>query len=174
MAMGYVHVYFGDGPGKTTAAMGLALRGSGQGLRVAVAQFLKDNSSGERRMLKKLPGITLLPAPASLPFTFAMTPAQKTEYHTFVHTLWEQILTLLQQEAIDLLILDEWGDACEQGWFSAEDADRLWEAAGPAELVITTHGLPAFLLERADYLTEMKKLCHPYDHGLCARRGIEY
>lgn len=172
--MGYLHVYYGNGAGKTTAAMGLALRAAGQGLQVAVAQFLKDARSGERAALARLPGVTLLPAPQRLSFTFAMTEEERREYRDFLHDLWRQILKLLAENRVDLLVLDEWGDALAQGWFSKEEAAALWEAAGDTELVVTTHALPDFLRERADYLTEMKARRHPYDKGLSARRGIEY
>lgn len=172
--MGYVHIYYGDGPGKTTAAMGLAVRAAGQNMRVAVAQFLKDAYSGERASLARLPGIILLPAPEQIPFTFAMTEKERQKYQMFLHDLWRQILVLLTENQVDLLVLDEWGDALEQGWFSAEERDALWQAAGDTELVITTHALPDFLRERADYLTEMRAKRHPFNQGRPARRGIEY
>ena len=71
-----LHIYHGNGKGKTTAAMGLALRMAGRGKRVVVAQFLKCEDSGERIALAHLPGVKLLPLPDCLPFTFALTPDQ--------------------------------------------------------------------------------------------------
>lgn len=169
-----IHVYYGDGTGKTTAAFGLGIRALGRGWRVAAAQFLKSDDSGERRTFEQLSGAALLPAPSSLPFTFAMSEDERDSYRAFLRKLWRDILSLLNDRAVDMLILDEWGDALEQGWFSEADARELWEAAGDTELVITTHRLPAILKEKADYLTEMRKVKHPYDSGQTARRGIEY
>ena len=79
METGCVHLYCGDGKGKTTAAMGLALRAAGQGFAVGVAQFLKDGSSGECRALAGLAGVTLFPFLPEVPFTFAMTPERRGE-----------------------------------------------------------------------------------------------
>ena len=172
--MGYVHIYYGDGAGKTTAAMGSALRAAGQGLRVVVAQFLKDAHSGERRSLEQVAGITLLPAPDQLPFTFAMTAEQHRSYQMFVDGLWTDILERLRSHEIDLLVLDEWGDALAQGWFREEDVEAFWAALGDTEVVIATHALSESMRERADYLTEMKAHRHPYASGVAARRGIEY
>lgn len=169
-----IHVYYGDGPGKTTAAFGLAIRALGRGWRVAAAQFLKSDNSGERRIFEKISGATLLPAPSSLPFTFVMSEEERDRYRAFLGQVWRDILSLLNNQAVDMLILDEWGDAFEQGWFREADAQDLWLAAGHAEIVITTHQLPALLEDEADYLTKISKEKHPYDNGQPARKGIEY
>ena len=72
-----IHLYCGDGKGKTTAAMGLAMRSAGRGNRVVVAQFLKNADSGERAALSLLPSILLLDAPEIMKFVFQMTPEEK-------------------------------------------------------------------------------------------------
>ena len=74
-----LHIYHGDGKGKTTAAMGLALRMAGRGKRVVVAQLLKGEDSGERLALARMPGVELLPLPDCLPFTFQLTRQQREE-----------------------------------------------------------------------------------------------
>ena len=74
-----LHIYQGDGKGKTTAAMGLALRMAGRGKQVVVAQFLKSEDSGERFALAKLDGVELLSLPDCLPFTFELTPEQREQ-----------------------------------------------------------------------------------------------
>lgn len=169
-----IHVYYGDGPGKTTAAFGLGIRALGRGWRIAAAQFLKGDDSGERRVFEQLPGAALLSVPDTLPFTFAMSDDERNSYRMFLRQIWQEILSLLQHRQADMLILDEWGDALEQGWFSTADTADLWQAAGDTELVITAHRLSPCLWDKADYLTEMKKHKHPYDSGQTARRGIEY
>lgn len=169
-----IHIYYGDGPGKTTAAFGLGIRALGRGWRIAAAQFLKGGDSGERRVFKQLPGAVLFPVPDTLPFTFAMSGDERDSYRAFLRRTWRDILSLLKNRQADMLILDEWGDALEQGWFRAADAADLWTAAGDTELVITAHRLLPCLRDKADYLTEMRKHKHPYDGGQAARRGIEY
>ena len=103
METGCVHLYCGDGKGKTTAAMGLALRAAGQGFAVGVAQFLKDGSSGECRALAGLAGVTLFPFLPEVPFTFAMTPEQRGEAARF----YAELLGLTEQRReLDLVFLD--------------------------------------------------------------------
>lgn len=167
-----LHVYYGDGAGKTTAAMGLALRAYGRGMRVGIAQFLKSDDSGERRVWESLHGCVLFPAPAKLPFSWEMSDDQRREYREFVDRLLGQIEQTLPQ--LDLLVLDEWGDAVAGGWIDKKRADALLDAARGIEAVITTHSLSPALRESADYLTAMHSERHPYEQGLPARPGIEY
>ena len=89
---GLVHLYCGDGKGKTTCAMGLALRAAGRGMPVVIAQFLKSENSGERESLRRLPGINLLPLPEQVTFTFRMTPEEKEEARVASIITWEKAL----------------------------------------------------------------------------------
>ena len=119
METGCVHLYCGDGKGKTTAAMGLALRAAGQGFAVGVAQFLKDGSSGECRALAGLAGVTLFPFLPEVPFTFAMTPEQRGEAARF----YAELLGLIEQRReLDLVVLDEVLDAVGTGLFGGNGA----------------------------------------------------
>ena len=133
---GRIHIYCGDGKGKTSAAMGLALRAAGSGMEVLVLQFLKDGSSSEFRSLES---------------AFGQAPEN------------------------GLLVLDEALGARSAGVL---DEDRLLALlrGKPAglEVVLTGRGPTQALLDAADYVTEMKKVKHPFDQGVRARRGIEY
>lgn len=167
--MGYVHFYYGDGKGKTTAAMGLALRALGHGLPVTVAQFLKDGSSGECAMLEKL-GARIIAGKAAPGFVFSMTDAQKAATRALHDGYLDQDLTAMG----GLLVLDEVGDALTLGMLNQEKLLALLEHRGETEIVLTGHAPVDCLMDRADYITEMKALRHPYEKGIPAREGIEY
>ena len=162
-----LHVYYGDGKGKTTAAIGLAVRALGCGQTVCLVQFLKGRGTGEVVFLEKTPGITILRGKTAACFTFQMNEAQKVEC--------AEGMAMARQGRCDLLILDEVLDAARLG-FLPEDALRklTGEAAPAAEVVVTGRGPAPWLLEAADYVTHMVKEKHPYDRGIAARRGVEY
>lgn len=166
--MGYVHFYYGDGKGKTTAAMGLALRALGHGFPVTVAQFLKDGSSGECAMLEKL-GACVIAGKAAPGFVFSMTDAQKAATRALHDGYLEK--NLLNG---GLLVLDEVGDALTLGMLNQEKLLALLENRGETEIVLTGHAPVDCLIARSDYITEMKALRHPYEKGIPAREGIEY
>ena len=172
---GLIHVYYGDGKGKTTAALGLALRASGAGMRVLIAQLLKDDRSGELAQLKRLPGVTVLPAPAAMPFPAQMGPtelAQTAERH---NAMLREALSRCASGACGLLVLDEALDACRYGLLDEALLRRAVLEKPPAlELVVTGHKPVDWVIERADYVTEMVCRRHPYARGVPARRGIEF
>lgn len=167
---GLVHLYYGDGKGKTTAAMGLALRALGSGKRVVVLQFLKGGQSGEIPLLEQL-GAKIYRGKAGQKFVFQMNDAEKAE----TRALQNANLAAAMAEPADLLILDEAGSAWE---LDMVDKALLQQAVlqRPAgqECVLTAHAAPQWMLEAADYVTEMKCLRHPYQKGVAARKGIEY
>ena len=167
---GLVHLYYGDGKGKTTAAMGLALRALGSGKRVVVLQFLKGGQSGEIPLLEQL-GAKLYRGKAGQKFVFQMNDAEKAE----TRALQNANLAAAMAEPADLLILDEAGSAWE---LDMADKALLQQAVlqRPAgqECVLTAHAAPQWMLDAADYVTEMKCLRHPYQKGIAARKGIEY
>ena len=172
MEKGCVHIYCGDGKGKTTAAVGLALRAAGQGLTVGIAQFLKDGRSGECRVLSAVPGILLVPFLPDVPFSFAMTPEQRREAARFYAGLLD---TVGQRSDLDLVVLDEVLDAVGTGLLK-EEALLSFLRIRPVgqEVVLTGRNPSPKLQEAADYITDMRALKHPYATGQAARRGIEW
>ena len=156
MEQGLLHLYWGDGKGKTTAAMGLALRALGSGKRVVIVQFLKGGNSGEIPLLAQL-GAEIYRGKAA------------------TRELQNQNLAAAIAQPADLLILDEAGSAEE---LDMVDVDLLKKAVleRPAgcECVLTAHTPPQWMLDAADYSTEMKCHRHPYQKGIKARKGIEY
>lgn len=170
-----VHIYCGDGKGKTTAAMGLALRAAGRGWGVVIAQFLKSEDSGERRALACVPGVTLLPLPERVKFSFQMDEADRREAAARFAALCDQCQGLAAAGEARMVILDEVCAAVNTGLLPLERVLALLDGlpAG-AEAVLTGRDPHPALLARADYVTEMKKNRHPYEKGVRARSGIEF
>ena len=170
MERGLLHLYWGDGKGKTTAAMGLALRALGSGKRVVIVQFLKGGRSGEIPLLEQL-GAKIYRGKAGQKFVFQMNDAEKAA----TRELQNANLRAAQQEPADLLILDEAGSAWELDMVDKELVKAVvLERPAEQECVLTAHGAPDWMLETADYSTEMKCHRHPYQKGIAAREGIEY
>lgn len=170
MENGLLHLYYGDGKGKTTAAMGLALRAIGSGKSVVIVQFLKGGASGEIPMLEQL-GAKIYRGKVGQKFVFQMNDAEKAA----TRALQNENLQKAMAQPADLLILDEAGSAWE---LDMVDKALLQQAVRTRpvgqECVLTAHQPPQWMLDEADYVTEMKCRRHPYQKGVAARKGIEY
>ena len=171
---GLIHIYCGDGKGKTTAALGLALRAAGRGLKVLIVRFMKTDDSGEITALKSVPGIRLVLCAKSFGFSWNMTEQQKAEAASYYSALfgkcWEEAC-----RDCDLVVFDEMMSVVTGGFVPEEAVlqalDRKPEGL---EVVLTGRGPSVRLLESADYVTEMRAVKHPYSQGVEARIGIEY
>lgn len=162
-----LHLYFGNGKGKTTAATGLALRALGHGKKVVIVQFLKDGTSGEIAPLRRL-GAAVFACP-NAKFTWLMTPQEKAD--ALAHNT--QTLENALQMPCDLLILDEACAALRAGLLP----ETLLQKAvlnAPYEAVLTGRDPADWMLQNADYITEFTARRHPYEKGIPARKGIEY
>ena len=168
-----IHLYHGDGKGKTTAAMGLALRMAGRGRPVVIAQFLKGADSGERLALARLPQVTLLPVPEKLKFLFAMTEEERRQEARRAQELLAQAGQAAADPACGLVVLDEVCDGVNAGLLPLADLLALLDGAR-AEVVLTGRDPAPELTERADYITHFQKEKHPYDRGVPARCGVEF
>lgn len=169
---GLVHIYCGDGKGKTTAAFGLALRCVGSGNKVVVAQFLKDGQSGECRALRTFSNVVLLGCNPSGKFSFHMDEAEKKQ----TRQVSQQTLREAFEAAHDarLLVLDEVMAAVTCGFLTVEEVvAAVQNRSAGLELVMTGRNPPNELAALADYISEMKKIRHPFDRGIAARDGIE-
>lgn len=173
---GKLHVYTGDGKGKTTAAMGLALRSLGHGRRVLIAQFLKDGQSGELAALKTFERATVYPAKPISGFVFAMTAAQKEEAAKQQNAQAADIQSEAEGLRPALTVLDELNVALACGMVTRENAERLIDAAlAFGDVVSTGRNAPEWLHEKADYVSEIIARKHPFQtEKLAAREGIEY
>lgn len=172
--MGYLHLYYGDGKGKTTAAAGLALRMLGNGRSVVFAQFLKPVPTGEIRMLSELPRVSIFLGQSGNAFSNTMTQAQREETLA-LHLRHFAQATLAAKRGASLLVLDEVLGAIECGLFPEDTLlAYLRDRPEPLEVVLTGRKSTPALLELGDYLTEMRCVRHPYEKGVPAREGVEY
>ena len=175
MDKGLVHIYCGDGKGKTTAAVGLAARVAGCGLHVVFAQFLKDNRSSERATLASLDNVTLLDGPDSVKFVKAMTEEEFAAAKQYFGAMFERCLALSRSDEVDVLIMDEIIGAVRNGVIDEQAlVSLILGRANGVELVMTGRGPSQAILDLADYVTEMKLVKHPFQGGVTARRGIEF
>ncbi|RJR28067.1 MAG: cob(I)yrinic acid a,c-diamide adenosyltransferase [Candidatus Latescibacterota bacterium] len=169
---GTIQLYTGDGKGKTTAALGAALRALGHGKRVAVVQFMKGRLYGELAAAAHLPGLTIeqhgrdefvdpkRPEPVDLEL------AEKG---------WRRAEELLEDDSIDMLILDEINVAVAFGLVALERVTGLMRRKPPGlELILTGRYAPKEMVELADTVTEMREIKHHYRAGVQARKGVEY
>lgn len=172
---GLVHIYTGEGKGKTTAAVGLAARAAGQGMKVLFIQFFKEESasSGEKEFLRK-GGVDLVRSNVRHPlFTGARTDLEAVR--SSVVGTYEAAKDKLMEGGYGLVVFDEVMSAINGGWIKAENVlDFLDSKPAGLEVVLTGRNAPVELVQKADYVTEMLKIKHPYDEGVQARRGIDY
>lgn len=170
---GRVHIYYGDGKGKTTAAVGLAVRAAGCGLKVLFFQFLKDNSSNERKVLEALPNVTCLPGREPVKFVSKMNKDERAEFRHYNNKALDEIIKFCGP--FDMLVLDEALCALNLEVLSEEKLiGFIMHKPRGLEIVMTGHQLPDSLLEIADYVTEVRKVKHQFDLGRTAREGIEF
>lgn len=170
MDNGLVHLYCGEGKGKTTAAMGLAARALGNGLRVTVVQFLKSGTSGELAPLQRL-GAMIFSGKAGTKFVSQMNAAERAQ----TREMQTEKLRRALETPCDLLILDE---ACAAWTLEMVDPALLKSAVlerpESREIVLTGRDPAGWMWEAADYITEMQCHNHPYRRGIAARKGVEY
>ena len=172
---GCIHIYCGDGKGKTSAAIGLAVRAAGRGKTVLVVRFLKTEDSGEVPVLRHIPGIMVTPCDQSFGFIFRMTPERKKEAGAYFRKRFERACEETVQGNYDVLVLDEIMAACNCGMVQ-EDAVAAFLMQKPEklEVVMTGRDPSGQLLGLADYVSEIQMKKHPFSVGIPAREGIEY
>jgi len=176
---GLIHVYTGDGKGKTTAALGLALRAAGHGLRTYIGQFMKGREYGELAAPRLLgndgAGRPLLTIEQYGKPTFLR--AEEVEEKD-IHQAREGLgraEAAMHEGSYDLVVLDEVNVALHFGLLTVQEVVDTIERKPPSvELILTGRRAPEAILERADYVTVMQELKHPYERGVQARIGIEF
>jgi cob(I)alamin adenosyltransferase len=166
-----IHLYTGEGKGKTTAAMGLAIRAAGRGRKIVIVQFLKGRDSGELFSLGLVPNITVI---------------RNLQAKGFFHSVPEEVRQKITEEnndnikkalamPYDLIVLDEVCAAYDLETVDRNAVDDLLRNFSPEkELVLTGRNPPQHFLEAADYVSQIHSLKHPFERGVPAREGIEY
>ena len=170
---GLIHLYCGDGKGKSTAAVGLAVRAAGAGMKVVFAQFFKDGTSSELRVLRALPEAKVLVCERHFGRFRNMSEEEKAEAKEAYSALLETAIA--RAAGAQLLVLDEAVSACNHGILSEERLlGFLRSKPEGLEVAIKGRNPSEALQSAADYVTEMRKLRHPFDRGITAREGIEF
>jgi len=171
---GLVHIYCGDGKGKTTAAMGLILRCSGRGNPVVLVQFLKGQETGELESIKKLGNVTVLRSTTKMPFFHQMNEAQKKQSYEIHQDLLRKGFDEAEKQRARLLVLDE-----AIATYNLQLLDRellvslIKNRPAHLEVVLTGRDPDPTLVSLADYVSKIEKVKHPFDKGIAARDGIE-
>lgn len=173
--MGFLHIYCGDGKGKTTAAIGLAVRAAGAGMRVHFAQLLKGGESSELAVLKMIPNLTVERCDEDYGFSFAMSEEEKKQITQCHNRILTNALGMMERGEAGLLILDEFNAAYARRLVDRALAERLvLQKPEAAELVLTGRDPAPCFIAAADYVSKIKAVKHPFEHGITARKGIEY
>lgn len=164
-----LHIYHGNGKGKTTAATGLAIRAAGAGLKVCFVQFLKNGSSSEINILKKIDDIEYLCCGDCNKFTFQMSDAEKAVITSEHNSILEKAFS----SDADVIVLDEFLDA-----YNLNMLDRDYAGSHilhtDREIILTGRNPAEIFINQADYISEVKSIRHPYEKEVPARRGIEF
>jgi cob(I)alamin adenosyltransferase len=169
---GCIHIYAGDGKGKTTAAIGLAVRAQGAGLKVLFVQFLKGQQTSELEPLKKI-GVTVMRTDSIKKFIPYMTEQEKKDCMQGQQHCFKEAIK--QFGEYDVVIFDEAVGAVTTGMLPLIDVINMINTKPEnIELILTGRQPPAELVELADYVSEIKAIKHPYEKGIKARKGIEY
>lgn len=168
-----IHIYTGDGKGKTTAAVGLAVRYAGNGKKVEFFQFLKDGTSCENACLNKL-NIKVTPCQRTKGFFWEMNEEEKKKLKEETCLGFECAEKLCETDC-DMIILDEILGAVENGLIGTECLLKFLKTYGEKkEIVLTGRNLPAQIEKIADYVSHITGVKHPYEQGKTATKGIEF
>ncbi len=171
---GLIHIYFGNGKGKTTAAIGLSVRCAGGGGKVLFCQFLKDGLSGEINALKKVDGIKIIDGYEKIKFIKYMTEEEKKAAEIFYKNQFNDIVNIVNKEEFDLLVLDEIIDALNIGFLDLDEVLRFLENRPIGlEVALTGRKPDSRLFDIADYVSDVLKIKHPFDKGIGSRKMIE-
>ncbi|MBN2040592.1 MAG: cob(I)yrinic acid a,c-diamide adenosyltransferase [Spirochaetes bacterium] len=175
MEKGLVQIYTGNGKGKTTAAVGLALRAAGRNLKVIIVQFLKHPDTGEVMCLTdKIPEIEIHRFNSQTKFIRVMNDEELDKLKKETESGLDLTRKIITENKCDVLILDECMGVVNNGFISVKDFIELIKSRPETmEIVLTGRDADPELVEIADLVTEMTKIKHPYDLGIAARTGIE-
>ncbi|MBA1334880.1 MAG: Cob(I)alamin adenosyltransferase [Firmicutes bacterium] len=173
---GLIQIYTGDGKGKTTAALGQALRAVGNGYTVYMVQFLKGGDSGELISVKKLePWFQIFRFEKNRGFFWTLNDKEKEELRREIRDAFDFAKKVCSEEHCNILILDEIMGVLHNGLLTEEEVCQFLKEKPPnMEIILTGRNVPDTIREIADLVTEMKMVKHPFEQGIAAREGIEW
>ncbi len=171
---GLIHIYEGDGKGKTSAGVGLSVRCAGSGQKVLYTQFLKDDKSSELKVLEQIEGIHVVRCEKTFGFIFTLTEEKKKEARDFYTRHFRKISKMAVEEGCRLLVMDEMIATYNLNMVERQEIlDFLKNKPVELEVVMTGRDPAEELVELADYISCVTKVKHPFDKGVPARIGIE-
>jgi len=172
---GLLLVFTGDGKGKTTASLGLALRAAGHGMRTHIIQFVKGpRPSGERQAVRRLDPLVTLEARGT-GFLDPEDEAGVARAREAAQAAWERVCELLREPGLDILVLDELTVALTHHLLDPQEVLKALSRRRPGlHVIVTGRGAPQALCELAALVTEMQSRKHPYQRGRPAERGLDF
>lgn len=171
---GLIHIYCGDGKGKTTTGMGLCVRAAGYGYKILIYQFMKNNKTSERNVLEKVDNITIVDGLEEEKFSFQMTEEEKQQRRVFYAQQLKKVTEMARREQYDVLFLDEVIYTIRAGLLDEEELLQFLDTKPQKlEVILTGQGPDEELIKRADYVSETCMRKHPFQKGQPARDGIE-
>ena len=174
MSKGLIHIYCGNGKGKTTTGMGLCTRAAGYGMKVLIYQFMKINKTNERKVLEKLENVTFVNGLEHEKFSFQMTEEEKAERRDYYLNQFKYVTELAEKENYQVLFLDEIIYTIGAGLFDEKVlVEYLKEKPEELEVILTGQNPGEDVVALADYVSEIRKIKHPFDQGVGSRFGIE-
>lgn len=174
MKTGLIHIYCGNGKGKTTCAMGLCARAAGYGYKVLIYQFMKNNKTSERKVLQKMDNVTFVDGLEAEKFSFQMTEDEKEERRKYYLKQFQRITEMAEKEQYQVLFMDEIIYTIGAGLFEEQVLiDYLKNKPEDLEVILTGQNPGKEVMKLADYVSEIQKVKHPYDQGMPSRAGIE-
>ena len=168
-----LHIYCGDGVGKTTASVGLSIRAAGHGMKVLFCQFMKSGESGELNVLRSISNIDVLTPDCKIGFVWKMTEAEKDGVTDSHNRMLKYIIK--NTHKYDLIVMDEFNSTYELGMIDRNSSyEYILETKNVKELVLTGRNPDKKFCDIADYISEIQFVKHPYEKGIPARKGIEF
>lgn len=172
---GLIHIYTGDGKGKTTAAIGQGIRSAGNGLNVFMVQFLKTYETGELKIIDKIDNFSVFRFESKKDFFWNLNHEQKVKLRQETDTAIKFISETVSQNRCDVLILDEVFGSLKNGLIDIDELiSILKNKPKNIEIIMTGRDAPNEIIELADYVSDIKMVKHPFQKGIGSRKGIEY
>lgn len=173
--MGLIHIYCGNGKGKTTSALGLAMRASGAGMKVHIIQLMKGSDTSELASIEQLSNITIARPQKNYGFTRSMSEADRSEITVCHNEMLLDAFEKMLSGEFEMLIIDEFFAGYNNELVDKTLAEKIvFEKSENCELVLTGRNPPENFIAAADYVSEIIAVKHPYEKGITARKGIEF
>lgn len=170
--MALTHIYCGNGKGKTTAALGLAMRASGAGMKVHIVQLIKGSDTSELLSILQLSNVIVDRPQKNYGFTRSMNEADKSEITICHNEMLSEAYKKMCGGEIDMLIIDEFFAGYNSELVDINLAEKI--VFEKSEIVLTGRNPPEKFVAAADYVSEITAVKHPYENGIPARKGIEF